>query len=505
MKTRAWLRRALGCLGLALGAHLAGSAFARPRPPLPPSPEAGFLASFRFDRTNVLSDPNPGLLLQDAALVESWSGYALSMEGLAPKLFGLPAVDPDGRANLASTTGTIRFWFRPSWSSATVGGNGPGGPACLFEVGAWAGNRSVGWWSLQFSQAGDAISFLAGSQGECLEILRAGIGWQAGEWHQVAFSYSPAGSWLFLDGQVAAEGRPVALVPLDQFRGVFGFSLGSDAQGSSLAQGHLDELTTFRIAQQPVDAAWNYSCLAAFAALGPITPEEDAARLVSLAALAAGGAGGSQRMLSLGGPLVPPPGGGATNGHPMTNGWVWANGFDHGTNLCFGSIGYVWTNQTTNLHLTIANSASSNSHDLYLATNLNPVSFWGGTTQGIAWSFLTNLSAGCTNLTWSNVIVSVAFFGLAKHQDSDADGLSDGDEIFLYKTDPADPDSDGDGLPDGWCLLYGLNPLSHVADDPCVAGDGMSNLQKYLAGQRPDAKTAVQVFAAEPKPTSLVP
>src|SRR5690606_21217882 len=42
--------------------------------------------------------------------------------------------------------------------------------------------------------------------------------------------------------------------------------------------------------------------------------------------------------------------------------------------------------------------------------------------------------------------------------DSDGDGLSDYDEIFTHKTDPNNPDSDGDGFTDGQEIEMGFNP-----------------------------------------------
>lgn len=42
--------------------------------------------------------------------------------------------------------------------------------------------------------------------------------------------------------------------------------------------------------------------------------------------------------------------------------------------------------------------------------------------------------------------------------DSDADGISDYDEVNLYGTDPLDPDTDADGYPDGDELRSGYNP-----------------------------------------------
>ena len=457
MKTERWMERSLGCLACLLIFHMTGSAFARPRPPGPPYPETGVLTTLRFDNPNQIT--NASLFLQDLALVESWSGYALSMEGKEPKLFVIPAVDEKGKTNLTSTAGTIRFWFKPSWASSTTGGNGPGSAARLFEVGAWTEKLGVGWWSLQFSPAGDAISFVAQSKGECLDILKTSIQWREGEWHQVAFSYSPKGSWLFLDGRLAAEGQAVALVPLEKINAVLGFCLGSDAQGLELAQGQFDEVLTFKFVENSDHAAWGYSCLAGAAALGPITPEEDAARLASLTSARTGKMTGLQTMMQMdGGPTLPPSFGG-TPGAPVTNWWVWSGGLNHGTNLCFFSIGCLVTNQTTNVYLTITNNISTNSYDLYVSTNLNSVPFWGGVTQGIAWSFLANLAAGVTSLTLSNVTNTASFYAMAMHWDSDGDGLSDGDEFFLYKTNPLNDDTDGDGLKDGWERMNGLNPL----------------------------------------------
>jgi hypothetical protein len=43
--------------------------------------------------------------------------------------------------------------------------------------------------------------------------------------------------------------------------------------------------------------------------------------------------------------------------------------------------------------------------------------------------------------------------------DTDADGLSDGDEILVWKTDPLNSDTDGDGYSDGTEVRNGYSPL----------------------------------------------
>ncbi len=44
--------------------------------------------------------------------------------------------------------------------------------------------------------------------------------------------------------------------------------------------------------------------------------------------------------------------------------------------------------------------------------------------------------------------------------DSDNDGLTDYDEVYVYGTDPYNPDSDGDGYSDGIEVYYGSDPLN---------------------------------------------
>jgi len=86
--------------------------------------------------------------------------------------------------------------------------------------------------------------------------------------------------------------------------------------------------------------------------------------------------------------------------------------------------------------------------------------------------------------------------------DSDADGVTDSDELDFYGTDPLDPDTDDDELDDAEELLsYGTNPLLDDTD-----GDGLSDSEEVAAGADPlDAvsvpATPTPILTSTPEPT----
>jgi len=65
--------------------------------------------------------------------------------------------------------------------------------------------------------------------------------------------------------------------------------------------------------------------------------------------------------------------------------------------------------------------------------------------------------------------------------DSDADGLIDSEEVNAYKTDPHKADTDGDGLTDGQeAITYRTDPLN-----PDTDGDGMSDGEEVIKKRDP--------------------
>jgi len=68
------------------------------------------------------------------------------------------------------------------------------------------------------------------------------------------------------------------------------------------------------------------------------------------------------------------------------------------------------------------------------------------------------------------------------NRDYDADGLLDGEEVYIYGTDPLNNDSDGDGLLDGEEVYqYGTSPVAWDTD-----GDGLSDADElFVYGTNP--------------------
>ena len=72
------------------------------------------------------------------------------------------------------------------------------------------------------------------------------------------------------------------------------------------------------------------------------------------------------------------------------------------------------------------------------------------------------------------------------HVDTDRDGLSDVDEIFVYGTSPINEDTDFDGMSDATEINNGLNPLSADTDE-----DGTPDSEEIIT-QRVD----IEAFGA---------
>ena len=245
------------------------------------------LNQWRFDSPDWVVHPNLAPLHHHkVSYAESWSGHAAVLAGWDPARLVLPAVASSGKPNLADQEGAIRFWFNPFWSSASQGGNGPEDTACLFEIGAWSGKRSMAWWSLQVTPDGNQL-VLANvvNRDAPLIALVTSVEWDVGQWHQISLTYSGAETRLFIDGAMVAIGPGISLLPTAPAGSEAGIALGSNTSGEQLAQGEFEELTTLPHIPSEQAIALHYQGLAGRASLGPLTPAEEAAELAMQAML----------------------------------------------------------------------------------------------------------------------------------------------------------------------------------------------------------------------------
>ena len=67
-------------------------------------------------------------------------------------------------------------------------------------------------------------------------------------------------------------------------------------------------------------------------------------------------------------------------------------------------------------------------------------------------------------------------------EDTDGDGLTDGDEVNYLDTDPNDPDTDGDGLVDGLEVDYTWNT---DPNDPDTDDDGLTDALEFTDPNNP--------------------
>ena len=144
------------------------------------------------------------LLATNLVGVLSWSSNAVQIDNSDPAFLSYNVVETNGDTNITCQTGSLRFWFKPDWSSADQGGTGPGNSGRLIEVGNYDPSFTNGWWSLFLSPDGTQLSFGTSTNGDGMTNLSANISWLADEWHQIALTYSPTSSALYVDGQLLA-------------------------------------------------------------------------------------------------------------------------------------------------------------------------------------------------------------------------------------------------------------------------------------------------------------
>ncbi len=367
----------------------------------------------------------------------------------------------NGVTNLTIGTGSLLFFFAPDWTSVSAGGNGPGAPATLIQVGQYTTNASYGYWCLCIDPQGNNVCFIAQTNnGTQITYLTAPIAWTNGDWHEIALAYSATNSALYLDGVVATNGAAVTCLPGPNVTAQ-GFGIGSDTNGLEQAHGLFGDLST---CNYPLSAAEISGSFTLYEVFYPGLPAAQL-RVETASAPSQPGTNALGLWNAVTGPGLLTSNGPA--GLCLTGGNPWL------TNV-IAKVG----NGAVNVSFTVEGGTNGVAYDVFGTSMLAPESI-----TNAQWYWLGQADT-CSEYTLTNLTDQELFLVLGTPQDSDGDGLTDAYEMLVSKTDPYNPDSNGSGLLDGWYVAYSLSPTV----DPyslCPSGDGCTILQACQNGWNP--------------------
>lgn len=430
----------------------------------------GALAAWFFPDTNWLSQA--GLApraFTNLSNVPGGNGYTLLVDSTNAAFLNYPMVDNDGQTNLTLDRGTVSFWFRPNWTSASQGGSGPGEASRLIEVGAYTTNANYGWWSLYLDSGGTNLYFAAQTNtGYSAAYLSAPIAWTNGVWHYIVLTYSATITALYLDGLIATNGPGVTILP-GAYAQSGGFFIGSDAYGTSQAHGQFDDLNTYNFEQAASTIIGTYNVFAIVyygADFLFFTKSAPATNTISPFLNFIGGLGWLQ-------PL-------GSSGACATNGQVYL------TNVT----AVVSNDQTVTVAFSIAGGTNGVPYDVFATAPLI-----GPKLTNSQWVWLGQ-GHTCNRYAVTNQPNAYAYYVLGIARDSDFDGLTDAYELLVSKTDPNKADSDSDGVPEGWLVMHGLPPSGSANQDPDF--DALINKQEYLFGTKPEVSEGFRIWVASP-------
>jgi len=166
----------------------------------------------------------------------------------------IPVVEPDGSTryslgtpNIRRNEGTVRFWFSPNWSS----GAGPAGGIFLDMMAAA--------WTLQVVNNGNTMQ-LNSAYGASSAVSSWPLKFVAGNWYQIALTYTPTETILYTNGvKVGSIGPGIIPMPVNVLSS---FHVGSDG-GTRQVNGIMGEVEMFNYEMSAPQIASDYQTAAA--------------------------------------------------------------------------------------------------------------------------------------------------------------------------------------------------------------------------------------------------
>jgi hypothetical protein len=437
----------------------------------PALPEGSLLDSYSFDIPSWLSDSGYAPIACTTNLVLSSVGYGsllLDTTNVVPAYLAYHIVETNGQTNITFAAGALVCAFICDWASDDTNqlGTGPGDVGFLLAAGDFSTGSPDGLWAIYFDPGGTNIYFGGVSNSTSTVFVSAPISWPSNSLHVVGISYG-TNTTLYLDGQLAATGTPVTIVPATNVW-TNGYFVGSDAAGHEQARGFFWDLELF-------NSNWfNYYDGSFFT---------NSWLSFSNAFAAWEGSGGGDSDFS------------GSSGFLFSGGG--SGGCATGTNVYMTNMSYAVVDGASNTFtFTIAGGALGFGYDVFSTTNLtSPLS-------NSVWTWLGQ-GTNCGIYYVTNQPDTQCFYLLGNLLASDGSGLSVAYENLIS----AAFSSDGYGTPNAWYLRQGLSPQIYgvgIGGDD-ADGDGLLNYQEYLYGTNPEVSEGFAVWVSEPELTSGIP
>jgi hypothetical protein len=215
------------------------------------------LGYWRFNTTNLLGEAGQiPTEKNELAYTNTWSGSGIRITNLTSRV-RYRDVETNGHANINFQNGTVRFWFRPDWTSESGGGSGTTYWSRFLQVGNWTSDASSGMWNLGFYPSGDVVYLQVQANGNEYVGIGASTTFISNNWYEITVTYTATNSAIYINGALKASGGGAANIPSAAVR-ADGFTFGNSG-GWEPCKGILDELETFNYPLSAAQIASDYA------------------------------------------------------------------------------------------------------------------------------------------------------------------------------------------------------------------------------------------------------
>jgi parallel beta helix pectate lyase-like protein len=166
--------------------------------------------------------------------------------------------------------------------------------------------------------------------------------------------------------------------------------------------------------------------------------------------------------------------------------WYPARPYDDGSGHSLSILSILKDDDFDTITLVFGTTSESESYEIF---------YYDGEYSYIeAWSLAEVVKASGDTYSWSDegdtgrndfgdTTIESRYYGVAHKDDEDGDSITDGYELFVYRTDPSAADSDGDGLND----YDEINVYSTDPNDTDSDGDGLDDFNEIRIGEDPNS------------------